>query len=400
MKGEDIDRLTEIGKVYRRIYNDTVTLYFDSLLKNNSREEFSKNMNFGYYYLREKYPEISSDNISQVIQLVRGEFTKLKCQEILNGEREKPVSSKIRIICHNRNVRFEAIGSKKAEFYLILTIYSAIIKERRIKIKVDFGIKDNRGKVVERLLSGEAKAYAQLNYTKKSWEAELITEENIPEPEVNFQGSLGIDIGVHRFIQMARNDAKVYTENTEIDDNLSLAYLGNDILEKNKSISIQRSKIDSCLKTSTLKGHGRKALLRKKEKLSEKYQNYKREKNIYLARLIVERAKKERRIIVIEDLKGLNKGSFIRYWQYAELFKWIENKAIEAGIPVIKVNPKYTSLKCSKCGYIPVSEEEKEKARPNRGELFICQSCGYKANADYNAAKNIAQLGWEKYIGE
>ena len=45
------------------------------------------------------------------------------------------------------------------------------------------------------------------------------------------------------------------------------------------------------------------------------------------------------------------------------------------------VSPRYTSQQCSNCGFTD---------RGNRdGELFRCLSCGYQANADVQASRNI-----------
>jgi transposase len=50
---------------------------------------------------------------------------------------------------------------------------------------------------------------------------------------------------------------------------------------------------------------------------------------------------------------------------------------------VEKVNPAFTSQRCSGCGHI-AWESRKSRA------LFCCVACGYTDNADLNAAKNIA----------
>jgi putative transposase len=51
---------------------------------------------------------------------------------------------------------------------------------------------------------------------------------------------------------------------------------------------------------------------------------------------------------------------------------------------VEKLNPAYTSITCSSCG---------RRARESRESqaLFLCVACGHQANADVNAARNIAQ---------
>ena len=47
------------------------------------------------------------------------------------------------------------------------------------------------------------------------------------------------------------------------------------------------------------------------------------------------------------------------------------------------MEPAYTSQQCSKCGC--TLEENRDD------QHFECLDCGYTANADYNAAKNIAR---------
>jgi putative transposase len=50
---------------------------------------------------------------------------------------------------------------------------------------------------------------------------------------------------------------------------------------------------------------------------------------------------------------------------------------------VEKVSPAYTSQRCSRCGTVDREARESQAA-------FRCRSCGYRANADHNAARNIA----------
>jgi putative transposase len=52
---------------------------------------------------------------------------------------------------------------------------------------------------------------------------------------------------------------------------------------------------------------------------------------------------------------------------------------------VIRINPCYTTQKCSKCG------ELVQKSLSVR--THICPSCGYVADRDVNAARNIFQAG-------
>ena len=92
-------------------------------------------------------------------------------------------------------------------------------------------------------------------------------------------------------------------------------------------------------------------------------------------------------VLGLEKLSGshLANKRFRRYnWAFKDLIDKIKYKASNAGLKVISVNPAYTSQTCSKCGL-------KEKSNRRSQSLYEC-SCGHKANADINAAKNIRDL--------
>ncbi|GAB3936054.1 RNA-guided endonuclease TnpB family protein [Kribbella albertanoniae] len=75
---------------------------------------------------------------------------------------------------------------------------------------------------------------------------------------------------------------------------------------------------------------------------------------------------------------GLNRGILANGW--GALVRRLEHKAPGR---VEKVNPAYTSQTCSVCGHC-VPENRKSQA------VFRCVACGHQANADVNAAINIA----------
>jgi len=60
-------------------------------------------------------------------------------------------------------------------------------------------------------------------------------------------------------------------------------------------------------------------------------------------------------------------------------------KAASAGGEVIRINPRYTTQKCFKCGEIV------QKSLSVR--MHICPQCGYVADRDVNAAQNILKAG-------
>ncbi len=110
-----------------------------------------------------------------------------------------------------------------------------------------------------------------------------------------------------------------------------------------------------------------------------------------MAKDLVEEADEHNELIVVGNLKGLRENSedkgkktnrIISNFPYYKFLKYLEYKANERGIQVLKMNEHYTSQKCSRCGA--------KGKRPNQG-TFKCPRCGYEINADFNGAKNIFQ---------
>lgn len=70
---------------------------------------------------------------------------------------------------------------------------------------------------------------------------------------------------------------------------------------------------------------------------------------------------------------------------WAQFLRVLQYKAAEQGIIVEGVPPAYTSQMCSSCGALVV------KSLSTR--THCCTSCGYVADRDVNAARNIRRLG-------
>ena len=80
----------------------------------------------------------------------------------------------------------------------------------------------------------------------------------------------------------------------------------------------------------------------------------------------------------VRQKAGLNRGILTNGWGL--LVSRLERKAPGR---VEKVNPAFTSQRCSACGHV-AAESRKSQA------LFRCVACDFACNADVNAAKNIA----------
>jgi transposase len=69
-------------------------------------------------------------------------------------------------------------------------------------------------------------------------------------------------------------------------------------------------------------------------------------------------------------------------WNYAELFKVLDGELEGLGVQVRKLNPTYTSQRCSVCGWT---------RKGNRsGKSFKCGACGHTQDADLNASMNLS----------
>lgn len=84
--------------------------------------------------------------------------------------------------------------------------------------------------------------------------------------------------------------------------------------------------------------------------------------------------------------RALNR--LIRDCAWGELKLKIQSVADKFGCIVVEVNPKHTSQQCSACGHIDKQNRKREK--------FACVECGHIADADNQAAINIAKKGIEQ----
>jgi IS605 OrfB family transposase len=189
--------------------------------------------------------------------------------------------------------------------------------------------------------------------------------EQIEEPPIAPEGIIGVDLGI---VNLASTSDGVF-------------YSGEDIEAVREHYT--RSKAE-------LQRVGSKNAKRKLRRISGREARFKRYTNHVISKRLVTVAKGTKRAIALEDLVGICSRITVRCEQRERIGKWafnqlrafIEYKAKLSGVPVLMVDPRDTSRRCSNCGHT-------EKANRRTQSEFLCRACGYSENADLNAAKNI-----------
>jgi IS605 OrfB family transposase len=113
------------------------------------------------------------------------------------------------------------------------------------------------------------------------------------------------------------------------------------------------------------------------------------------ANRIVAVAKQYRSQIVIEAIKGVSMGRFLKQSQFTKLKQMLTYKAEREGLPVpVEVPAAHTSQTCARCGHWDrANRPKKDAAGKAIQDVFLCVACGHNANADSNASLIIALMG-------
>ncbi len=246
--------------------------------------------------------------------------------------------------------------------------------------------------ILERILSGEYRlGEATLGlkngevYLNCSYNFEKSTGRQIVTGRV-----IGVDVGMKKVAVCAASD-KEYLRLTIHDE------VAESIRRHRAKMQRLRREAGRALRpyTDKRKGHGVKNKVRTLDVLSGRERDFQKTVNHQVSAAIVAFAKHNgAEGIAMEDLTGIyERGGipqrWLRRWAYFELQQFVEYKAEEVGIEVFQVEARYTSQTCSKCGH-KAKENRKSQAK------FECVECGHKENADLNAARNIAALGFKK----
>ena len=140
---------------------------------------------------------------------------------------------------------------------------------------------------------------------------------------------------------------------------------------------------------------------RVRQRIAGKYGRIQRNRTQWLlhnaSRKLVDHARTKRLGIALENIKGIRrlyqKGNGqshyyrgrLNSWSYYELDRQLSYKASWEGLPVVHVDPKGTTSKCSVCGDRMVFSKE--------SRTLQCPPCNYYVDRDVNAARNVLSAG-------
>jgi IS605 OrfB family transposase len=87
---------------------------------------------------------------------------------------------------------------------------------------------------------------------------------------------------------------------------------------------------------------------------------------------------------------GTRFNNLLGSWSPDQLRRFIMYKSEAIGKAIVEVDPRHTSQRCSRCGFV--------HKRNRYGLNFRCGKCGFTLNADLNASRNIEALGKSEYL--
>lgn len=130
--------------------------------------------------------------------------------------------------------------------------------------------------------------------------------------------------------------------------------------------------------------------------MSGREKRFQKSINHKISKQIVSLANQHNSALALENLTNIRKTARQRNkqrkvfhrWAFNQLRQFISYKAQREGIPVILVEPAYTSQTCSSCDNLGI----------RNGQNFHCSFCSFQADADFNASLNIQKVAFNQPI--
>lgn len=337
----------------------------------HERGEFSRKALQGFAYHDLKGRGLSAQPALHVLRKVADSYSTLKAN-IRAGNLGKP-GSKRRRKAESKPIEFRADAAQPYDDRCL----SWQVDEQTVSIwttagrirGVQFACSDDAGKMLAEYRKGES----DLVHRDGMWL--LIATCEIPESDMfEPDGFTGVDLGI----------ANIATTTT------GYRAAGRGLnRHRKRQLELRRK----------LQAKGTKSAKRRLKHRARKESRHAANVNHIISKKIVTEAERTSHGIALEDLGGIRQRVRLRKpqrvtlhsWAFAQLGQFLEYKARRAGVPLVYVDPAYTSQECAECHHI-------EKANRVDQARFVCRRCGVVAHADRNASRNIAVRGEAAWI--
>lgn len=239
-----------------------------------------------------------------------------------------------------------------------------------------------RGRVVVPFVMGE---YQRERFAEAKGQCDLVPRQDgrwfllvtvdlpdkTPAPTTDF---IGVDLGV----------AKLATTSD------GAHFSGDEVERVRQRYHARRQTLQRAASRRKAKGKRPKSIRRALKRTKSREANFRRDTNHVISRRLITLATDTGRGIALEDLTHIRSRTRFRRgqrakmagWSFSQLRQFATYKALLAGVALVLVDPRHTSRTCAECQHC-------EKSNRRSQSEFVCQRCGYTADADHNAARNI-----------
>lgn len=347
-----------------------------------------------YHSVKEQMTLANSGNISQTVGNVLSKFASDR-KKILNYQMSLP-SYKLDMPIFIANQSYKIQKGHKG-FEIATGVFNKAQDITLLTFRLD-KLDGNKKATLEKIMNGVYKqGGGQITQDKKGKWYFNISFSFVSEAGIlDINRILGLDLGINNAIAM-----QVWDDKNKSWERLNWKEClvdGHELIHFRQKLESRRRYLQRASKITGEGriGHGRQKKTQLTSLAAEKIKNYRNTVNNKYSKYVVDMAVKYNcGVIQMENLEGIynSENCFLRNWTYYDLQNKITYKAVEKGITVVKIEPKYTSQRCSQCGNIDSENRTKQ-------EKFQCIVCGYEDNADINAAKNISLPNIEEIIRE
>ena len=290
----------------------------------------------------------------------------------------KTVLARYKSIKNNSNNNYYSLIKFKKLFRDLVHVKDYSIVKNKISLKtLDERIKlDFDKKMLYKYYTNNTKlSSAKLVYKNNKFFIHIFVKtpyEKLRKEDIN--NIVGIDLGIN-FLAVLY-DSKGKTEFIK----------GRSIKNKRRLFKKQREELSKVKTPSSRK---------KLKTLANKEKDYMNTINHTITSDIVNSHEKGT-VFIVEDLKGITKNRkrinkkqryYHSSWAFYDFIFMLEYKAKLNGQTVLKVDPKYTSQTCPKCGNIDKNN------RDSKNHIFKCKNCKYSSNDDRIGAMNLYNKG-------